>query len=105
MAWGSRCGGWASATRGSIGGGRRTRPTNARGDARRAGGIAVYLAGEHRIDGQSAAAAGWISRARRLLEGEGTVPEAGWLAIEEAKRADEATGRRAACSCRIGHRP
>jgi ATP/maltotriose-dependent transcriptional regulator MalT len=61
------------------------------GDARRAGGIAVYLAGEHRIDGQSAAAAGWMSRARRLLEGEGTVPEAGWLAIEEAKRADEAT--------------
>jgi ATP/maltotriose-dependent transcriptional regulator MalT len=60
-----------------------------RGDARSAGGVAAYLAAEHRIDGQHATAAGWLSRARRLLAGEGTVPEAGWLAIEEAKRADD----------------
>ncbi|MDQ3936736.1 MAG: LuxR family transcriptional regulator, partial [Actinomycetota bacterium] len=53
----------------------------ARGDARRAGGIATYLAGEHRIDGQHAAAAGWLSRARRLLAGAGEVPELGWLAV------------------------
>src|SRR5687767_1962358 len=59
------------------------------GDARRAGGIAAYLAAEHRIDGQHAAAAGWLSRARRLLAGAGTVPELGWLEIEEAKRAVE----------------
>ncbi len=58
-----------------------------RGDSRRAGGLAAYLAGEHRIDGQDAAAAGWLARARRLLAGQGSVPEAGWLAIEEAKRA------------------
>ena len=60
-----------------------------RGDARRAGGLATYLAGEHRIDGRHATAAGWLSRARRLLAGEGTVPEVGWLAIEEAKRAED----------------
>jgi DNA-binding CsgD family transcriptional regulator len=60
-----------------------------RGDTRRAGGLAVYLAGEHRIDGRDAAAAGWLSRARRLLAGEDTVPELGWLAIEEAKRSDD----------------
>ncbi|MEA2126935.1 MAG: hypothetical protein QOI80_3717, partial [Solirubrobacteraceae bacterium] len=60
-----------------------------RGETRRAGGLAAYLAGEHRIDGQDAAAAGWLGRARRLLAGEGDCPEAGWLAVEEAKRASE----------------
>jgi hypothetical protein len=33
-----------------------------RGDARSAGGLATYLAGEHRIDGQDAAASGSLSR-------------------------------------------
>src|SRR4051812_29939894 len=61
-----------------------------RDDARRAGGLATYLAGEHRIDGQDAASAGWLSRARRLLCGIATGPEHGWLAIEEAKRGDDA---------------
>ena len=66
-----------------------------RGDSLRAGRLAVYLAGEQRIDGQDAAAAGWLARARRLLEGHGTVAEAGWLAIEEAKRsADPAAAER-----------
>ncbi len=60
-----------------------------RGDARRAGGLATYLAGEHRIDGQDAAASGWLSRAQRLLAGAGLVPEQGWLAIEQAKRATD----------------
>src|SRR3954452_9737782 len=56
-----------------------------RGDARNAGRVATYLAGEHRIDGHDAAAAGWLARARRLLAGEGSVAEVGWLAIEDAK--------------------
>src|ERR671914_2308409 len=60
-----------------------------RGEAREAGGLAVYLAGEYRIDGQHAAAAGWLSRARRLLAGTATGPEHGWLAVEEAKRGAE----------------
>jgi DNA-binding CsgD family transcriptional regulator len=60
-----------------------------RGDARRAGGIAAYLAGEARIDGQDAAAAGWLSRAKRLLADAGKVPEVGWLEIEQAKRAED----------------
>jgi DNA-binding NarL/FixJ family response regulator len=62
-----------------------------RGDARRAGGIAAYLAGEARIDGQDAAAAGWLSRAKRLLADAGSVPEIGWMEIEEAKRAEDPT--------------
>jgi ATP/maltotriose-dependent transcriptional regulator MalT len=57
------------------------------GDARNSGRLAVYLAGEHRIDGRDAEAGGWLARARRLLGGEGVVAEVGWLAIEEAKRA------------------
>ena len=60
-----------------------------KGDARSAGRLAIYLAGEHRIDGQQAAAAGWLARARRLLAREGTVSELGWLAIEDAKRSDD----------------
>ncbi len=60
-----------------------------RGDLRAAAGLAVYLAGEHRIDGQRSAAAGWLARARRLLDGAGTVGELGWLRIEEAKRSDD----------------
>ena len=62
-----------------------------RGDARRAGMLATYLAGEHRIDGQHAAAAGWLARARRLLSDVGVVPELGWLEIEEAKSAADPT--------------
>jgi len=59
------------------------------GGARDAGRLATYLAGEHRIDGRHAEAAGWIARARRLLAGVGPSSETGWLAIEEAKRADD----------------
>jgi DNA-binding CsgD family transcriptional regulator len=60
-----------------------------RGDTVRAGGLATYLAGEHRIDGRTAASAGWLSRARRLLADAGPSPERGWLAIEEAKRSGD----------------
>ena len=60
-----------------------------RGDLCAAAGLAVYLAGEHRIDGQPSAAAGWLARARRLLDGTGTVGELGWLRIEEAKRSHD----------------
>ena len=57
------------------------------GSARDAGRLAAYLAGECRIDGRDAEAAGWIARARRLLGCVGAGREVGWLAIEEAKRA------------------
>ena len=60
-----------------------------RGDDRAAGGIAVYLAAEQRIDGQEATAAGWLARARRLLDGSAPGNEHGWLAVEEAKRAGD----------------
>ena len=58
-----------------------------RGSTRDAGRIAVYLAGECRIDGRDAEAAGWMARARRLLAGCEPCAELGWLAVEEAKRA------------------
>lgn len=58
-----------------------------RGETRRAGGLAAYLAGESRIDGRSASADGWMARARRLLGDAGPCSEQGWLMIEEAKRA------------------
>jgi DNA-binding NarL/FixJ family response regulator/tetratricopeptide (TPR) repeat protein len=76
-----------------------------RGDARSAGRLAVYLAGEHRIDGRHAEAAGWLSRAKRLLADEGTVSEVGWLAIEEAKRAGDpaAAERHAAAALGVAH--
>src|SRR5919108_357421 len=60
-----------------------------RDDGRNAGRLATYLASEHRIDGQHAAAAGWLARARRLLAGVPPGPETGWLAIEETKRASD----------------
>jgi DNA-binding CsgD family transcriptional regulator/tetratricopeptide (TPR) repeat protein len=59
------------------------------GSSRDAARLAVYLAGEHRIDGKAAAANGWIGRARRLLAEEDALPEIGWLEIEEAKRAND----------------
>jgi len=77
-----------------------------RGDARSAGLLASYLAAEHRIDGQHAAAAGWLARARRLLEGLPPGPEHGWLAIEEAKRAADPADaeRHARTALDVAHR-
>ena len=60
-----------------------------RADRRNAGRVAVYLAGEERIDGRTAAATGWLARARRLLADAPESVEAGWLAIEDAKCAEE----------------
>jgi DNA-binding CsgD family transcriptional regulator len=78
----------------------------ARGDVRHAGGLATYLAGEHRIEGKTAASAGWLARARRLLADAGTVPELGWLEIEEAKRAADPEGveRHARAALDVAHR-
>ncbi len=76
-----------------------------RGDARRAGGLAAYLAAEHRIDGRHAEATGWLARARRLLDGCAPAPEHGWLAIEEAKRAErpEDAERHAQAALALAH--
>ena len=54
-----------------------------------AGRVAVYLAGEYRIDGRDAESSGWLARARRLLADVPPGAERGWLAIEEAKRAPD----------------
>jgi DNA-binding CsgD family transcriptional regulator len=57
-----------------------------RGDELAAAGLATYLAGEHRIAGDSAAANGWLARAQRLLEDAPPCAEQGWLEVELAKR-------------------
>jgi tetratricopeptide (TPR) repeat protein len=47
--------------------------------------VAIALAWDYRIfRGEPAVGDGWLARARRLLEGVGTVPERGWLALREA---------------------
>jgi DNA-binding CsgD family transcriptional regulator/predicted negative regulator of RcsB-dependent stress response len=76
------------------------------GDDRKAGGLAAYLAGEHRIDGRVAAAAGWLARAERLLAGRPLGAEHGWLAIERTKRAgDPAEAERSArAALELAHR-
>lgn len=75
------------------------------GDARGAGRLATYLAGESRIDGRHAEAAGWIARAQRLLEGQGMIAEMGWLEIEQAKRAADplAAERHARAALEVAH--
>lgn len=58
-----------------------------RGEKCRPAGIAVYIAAESRIEGNEAAANGWLARAERLLEGADECSERGWLEVERAKRA------------------
>src|SRR3954469_6052183 len=58
------------------------------GDARAAGALAVYLAGEHRIDGEAAAANGWLARARRLLAGPGPGARHGGVCGRGGQRAE-----------------
>jgi DNA-binding NarL/FixJ family response regulator len=57
-----------------------------RGDTLQAANLATFLAGEHRIAGEPAAASGWLARAERLLEEAAPCAERGWLEIEYAKR-------------------
>ena len=54
-----------------------------------AANVAVYLAAEYRIAGNSSLANGWLGRATRLLEESDDCPARGWLHIEGAKRARE----------------
>lgn len=65
-----------------------------RGDSLQAANLATYLAAEHRIAGEPAAASGWLARAERLLEDAPPCAERGWLAIEHAKRSAATPARR-----------
>jgi LuxR family maltose regulon positive regulatory protein len=63
--------------------------------------VAIALAWDHRtVRGEPAVAAGWLARARRLLEGCGPTPERGWLALREASFAlpGDAALARARCA-------
>jgi LuxR family transcriptional regulator, maltose regulon positive regulatory protein len=47
--------------------------------------VAAWLAADHlEFRGEPAVANGWLQRARRLLEGQPTGPDHGWLAVHEA---------------------
>jgi DNA-binding CsgD family transcriptional regulator len=66
-----------------------------------AGRIAISLAWEYRaFRGERAVAAGWLARARRLLEGCGPTRERGWLALREASFGlpADAAGARERCA-------
>lgn len=64
-----------------------------RGNSRGAGRIALALAEDHAwFRGETAVAAGWFRRARRLLAGMDPVPEHGWLTLGEGDFALEAEG-------------
>jgi LuxR family maltose regulon positive regulatory protein len=55
-----------------------------RGDRTSAARVAVWLAWDcWAFRGETAVANGWLQRARRLLEGQGDVPERAWLELRE----------------------
>ena len=58
-----------------------------RGDADAAANVAVYLAAEYRIAGNTSVANGWLGRGSRLLERSGDCQARVWLHIERSKRA------------------
>jgi DNA-binding CsgD family transcriptional regulator len=63
--------------------------------------VAIAVAWDHRtVRGEPAVAAGWLARARRLLEDRGPTPERGWLALREASFAlpGDAALARARCA-------
>ncbi|HTI32049.1 MAG TPA: hypothetical protein VL422_00130, partial [Miltoncostaea sp.] len=64
------------------------------GALERAAILAVYLAGEARIDGNRPESGGWLARAERLLDELPEGPAHGWHAIELAKRAAAPAERR-----------
>jgi tetratricopeptide (TPR) repeat protein len=57
------------------------------GDAAAAANVAIYLAAEYRIAGNTSVGNGWPGRGARLLEGCGDCPARVWLHIERSKRA------------------
>jgi DNA-binding NarL/FixJ family response regulator len=58
-----------------------------RGDSDEAANVAIYLAAEYRIAGNSSLSNGWLGRGTRLLDDCGDCPAQVWLHIEQSKRA------------------
>jgi DNA-binding NarL/FixJ family response regulator len=71
-----------------------------------AANVAVYLAAEFRIAGNSSLANGWLGRAQRLLDGVAECGAHGWLEVELCKRArsPEEAGDHAATAIVIARR-
>lgn len=80
----------------------------AEGDVAEAADVAIFLAGEYRIVGNTTLANGWLARSRRLLERCGDCRARSWLHIEMSKRAQSAdeiereASAAVACARRIG---
>ena len=50
--------------------------------------LAVWVSHQHLIGGRASAARGWLARAERIVEGTGTCPGQGWVAVERARHAE-----------------
>ncbi len=55
--------------------------------------LAVWVSHQHLIGGRASAARGWLARAERLVEGVGTCPGQGWVAVERARHAESVEER------------
>lgn len=51
--------------------------------------LAVWVSHQHLIGGRTSAARGWLARAERIVEGTGTCPGQGWVAVERARHAEK----------------
>ena len=50
--------------------------------------LAVWVSHQHLIGGRASASRGWLARAERIVEGTGTCPGQGWVAVERARHAE-----------------
>lgn len=81
---------------------------DAEGEVAEAADVAIFLAGEYRIVGNTTLANGWLSRSRRFLDRCGDCRARSWLHIEISKRAETAdeiereASAAVACARRLG---
>ena len=50
--------------------------------------LAVWVSHQHSVGGRASAARGWLARAERSVEGAGSCPGQGWVAVERARHAE-----------------
>ena len=50
--------------------------------------LAVWVSHQHSVGGRASAARGWLARAERAVEGAGSCPGQGWVAVERARHAE-----------------
>ena len=57
--------------------------------------LAVWVSHQHSVGGRASAARGWLARAERAVEGAGSCPGQGWVAVERARHAESLEERAA----------